>query len=151
MDNWEALVHDYICLDRRILVNSQYDIGGKTWKANADFLAVDFFHRIVWMVEVSTSGQKFADKVAYFEKEYRPRIIHQLREARIISDFGEWGFGIWLFPKKSFEEKSLEILKNSNLKHTEVTTLEHVATSMLNGDASKETNDKLTEISLVEP
>lgn len=141
MDNWEALVQDYICLNRRILINSQYDIGGKKWKANADFLAVDFTSRIVWMVEVSISGSEFAKKMVHFEKQYKPRIEDQLKQSGIISAEDKWEFGIWLFPKSDFEPKAQKLLEDNEIDPHRVTPLEKVASDMLTGEVWKDIDD----------
>lgn len=147
MDVWEALVQEYLCLDRRLFVSPQYDVGEKVWHARLDFLALDFGARTVWMVEVSTSTGNLYGKTSEFVEEYIPRIREQLVDSGFLIDNG-WSFKLWLFCSEAHHSKLL-IHKDKCGVEARVTSLVHVAATMLNGDAWKERRDPLPERQLL--
>ncbi|MCR6733392.1 MAG: hypothetical protein NVV83_04560 [Afipia sp.] len=56
---WEQAVENYLKADRGMFLNGQYLIGEPNgWKAEPDFLAINFPNNEIWVVEVTASAGK---------------------------------------------------------------------------------------------
>lgn len=149
MDRWELLVQDYLCVSRNVFVHPQYLVGGpRLWSACHDFLAIDHRRREIWAVEVSTSGRSFADKIAQFETEYKPRLRDQLERSGIWHAGSAWQLGLWLFTTKSNEAWCRNRLSRAQLERHSVTTLEDIALGWLDGSVWHQRHDDLPEMEL---
>ncbi|MGO9430784.1 hypothetical protein [Rhodoblastus sp.] len=111
-DIWEQAVETFLAMDRGMFVNPQYLIGTpNVWEANPDFMALAFPEKTAWMVEVTKRPRaSLFDKIRDFEKDYAPRIRHQLQSMDVIRESvsEEWKIGLWIFAPKM----DLEILKS---------------------------------------
>jgi len=124
----EELVGTYLAIDRGCLLNSQYIIGeqGK-WRAEADFLAVDFPDGEVWMVEVTKAPYGLRSKIAEFEGEYVHRIREQLALHHItpkIDKHPDWKIGFWIFVPKAEKAWVETKLTTAGVINSRVTALE---------------------------
>ncbi|MGY4396154.1 hypothetical protein ACVWZA_001327 [Sphingomonas sp. UYAg733] len=141
MDGWEYLVQQYLCLDRRVFLNPQYQVGGADWYGRPDFLAIDFTNKTVWMIEVSTAKSSFSAKAAQFSTEYEPRIRSQLVEMGF--DLKAWTIRIWFFTSEQYEKWARGLLAKEGLDYARLTTLETVTSGLLNGSAWQDRSDQV--------
>ncbi len=128
---WEQLVETYLAIDRGCFLNPQYIVEGpEKWRAEPDFLAVNFPDNEVWMVEVTKAPYGLKGKISEFEKDYIPKIREQLIRHRVIRDIDadpKWTFGFWIFTiekEKSWVEGALSA---ACIATSRVTALEEIA------------------------
>ena len=143
MDVWEKLVQEYLCLDRHLFLNAQYNIGRNIWHARLDFLALDFGTRTVWMVEVSKSKGNLYGKTSQFLTEYKPRIERQLADCKTLVD-ASWCYKLWLFCSDIHHPKLTAHMNQCGVEG-KVTSLGELAAKTLSGEARAERRDYIPE------
>jgi len=127
-DIWEQAVETYLAMDRGLFLNPQYLIGTpNVWEANPDFMALAFPEKTAWMVEVTKRPRvSLFNKIRDFEKEYFPRIRHQLQGMDVIHDgvAAEWKIGLWIFAPKMELEKLKSKAQKCSVQNYRFTSLE---------------------------
>ncbi|MEX5219454.1 MAG: hypothetical protein NW701_16615 [Nitrospira sp.] len=102
MEFYEGLVHSYLTAVRRFLVLPQAEIlhnsEGEPWKADVDFVALDFKGEKIYLVEVSSSSDYPAKAVdRLLEENYKniePYIKSELLRNQLSSFKVIWWFFI---------------------------------------------------------
>ena len=127
-DIWEQAVETYLALDRGMFLNPEYLVGTPNlWESYADFLALDFPNRRVWMVEVTKAPRTglFA-KINAFNEEYAPKIREQLQRLNVISgdDPDGWTIGLWVFAPGTTVASLKNRLQTAGVQMADVTALE---------------------------
>ena len=100
MEFYEELVHFYLTAHRKLSVlpqaEIQKDMNGHSWKADLDFMALDFMKKSIYLVEVSSSTQhptKIFERLAELNyKNIEPYVRTEILRNELPSFTLSWWF-----------------------------------------------------------